>query len=155
MSIEELREILEKLNIGFDEKPRMIYIFYETPDGMVNNLSVSLRRAKRRDGRYMNQRELMELTQKYPVARESKVIAVEHPNEGLTRWLDTVDVCEKLHTTRQTLRRWVLKGLLHPSRTGRRIYFDAKEVERLLNSNVIQENGRVDATGGDTVHKRS
>ena len=59
MTIEQLRKILEEMNIDFEPRPSLIYIFYETPDGLVNNLSISVRRAKRRDGRRMNQQELM------------------------------------------------------------------------------------------------
>jgi hypothetical protein len=39
------------------------------------------------------------------------------------------------------------KGLLHPSRVGRRLYFDPAEVEALLRSNIIQPNGKADLTG--------
>lgn len=147
MTIEQLRKILEEMNIDFEPRPSQIYIFYETPDGLVNNLSISVRRAKRRDGRRMNQHELMGLMEGYPDARDGKVIAVEHPDKGLTRWLDTNDVCRQLHTCPHTLRNWVRRGLLHPSRVGRANYYSADEIDRLLRSNIIQENGRIDKMG--------
>lgn len=148
MTTEQLRKILEELKLDFESKPTLVYIFYETPDGLVNNLSVSIH-ARKRNGRQYSPEELMRITEAYPSAAGGRILAVVHPEEGLTRWMDTLEVCEALHTTRGTLRRWTNKGLLHPSRTGRRIYFDAKEVDALLRSNVIQDNGRLDQTGMD------
>lgn len=78
---------------------------------------------------------------------EGALLALEHPQQGLTRWLDVHDVCRLLHTTDKTLRRWTHQGLLHPSRTGRRLYYDSAEVDALLRSNIIQPNGRADLTG--------
>ncbi len=147
MTIEELREILHRLHLDGDARPQLIYLFYQTDDGLVNNLTISLRSARQRNRRPMTQQQLAGLMEQYPDASGGKLLAVEHPAEGLTRWIDATDVCQRLHTSRQTLRRWVARGLLHPSTMGRRQYFDPAEVEALLRSNILQDNGRADLTG--------
>ena len=112
MTIEELREILHRLHLDGDARPQLIYLFYQTDDGLVNNLTISLRSARQRNRRPMTQQQLAGLMEQYPDASGGKLLAVEHPAEGLTRWIDATDVCQRLHTSRQTLRRWVARGLL-------------------------------------------
>ena len=147
MTIDELKEIMHQLQLDCNDAPRLIYVFYETDDGKVNNFSISLQAARQANRRPMSPEQVMELMRKYPGTRDSRVLAVEHPATGLSPWLDSVDVCHRLHTCRQTLWRWVSRGLLHPARMGRRLYFDPNEVEAFLRSNVIQDNGRLDSTG--------
>ena len=147
MTLEELRDILHRLQLDCEEQPHMIYVFYETGDGRVNNFSISLHSARQRNRRAMTTEQLATLMQQYPDARGAKLVALEHPTAGLTKWLDTYDVCAQLHTTRKTLYNWTRKGLLHPSRLGGRLYYDASDVERLLRSHVIQPNGRADLCG--------
>mgnify|MGYP002622537679 CR=1 FL=1 len=146
MTIEELRQIMHQLHLDCDAEPTLVYIFYETADGLVNNLTLTLRHGRNSRRQPPSAAQLDALLQQYPAAREGKVLAVEHPRHGLTRWLDTDEVCQRLHICRQTLLRWYKRGLLHPAVMGHRHYFDADEVDALLRSNVIQENGRLDKT---------
>lgn len=148
MTKEQLKQILQELHLEFDNKPSLIYVFYQTDDGLVNNFSISVKRARQRNRKPMTEAQLAALMEReYPATRRSTLLAVEHPDEGLTRWLDTAEVCQKLHTTRRTLHRWVLRGLLHPSRMTGHNYYDASEIDALLRSNIIQENGRLDQQG--------
>ena len=147
MTIEELRHIMHQLQLDFDATPRLIYVFYQNDKGLVNNFTISLQAARQRNRRPMTAEQIAAVMQQYPDARNAQLIAVEHPTQGLTQWMDTPEVCQKLHTTRQTLSRWTKQGLLHPARLGHRLYFDAGEIDSVLRSNIIQPNGRLDKTG--------
>ncbi len=146
MTIEELRMILQRLKLDFDPVPQLIYVFYETPDGLVNNFSINIRRARQRNRQPMTDQQLADLVERcQPDSRGGRLLAVERP-ESLTRWTDTAEVCQRLHLSRQTLSRWVQQGLLHPARMGNRNYYDEAEVDALLRSHMIQDNGRLDRT---------
>ena len=147
MTIEELRQFMHRLHLDTDADPQLIYLFYVDRHGRVNNLSISLHSARQRSRKPMTDSQLADLLQQYPAARDAQLMALDHPQRGLTCWLDGKDVCRRLGTSRQTLNRWVQRGLLHPSRLGRRNYYDPDEVEALLRSNIIQPNGRADTTG--------
>ena len=148
MTIEQLQEIMRDLHLEFDAKPSLVYVFYQTDDGLINNFSISVHRARQRNRQPMTDAQLAALMQReYPATRQGRILAVERPPQPLTQWLDTHEVCRRLHTTSRTLRRWVSRGLLHPSHTAHRCYYDAAEVDDLLRSNVIQDNGRLDHLG--------
>lgn len=147
MTHDELHSILQALDLEFDNEPRLIYLFYETPDGRVNNYSISVQCARSRGERPMTDRQLARLMEhEQPDSRGGRLLAVERP-DSLRRWIDTTEVCQILHTTPRTLYRWRVAGLLHPSFMAGRNYYDANEVDNLLKSNVIQENGRIDKKG--------
>lgn len=147
MTLEELRTLARQLDIDLEQPSNLIYVFYTTGDGRVNNLSISVKRAKLPDGRKMGDGDLADLMQQYPDAREGRIVAVERPRGDLHRWIDAVELREKLHLSQRTIDRWVERGLLHPSCLGRKRYFDIDEVDRIIRSNIIQENGRIDKTG--------
>lgn len=148
MTIEQLQEIMRDLHLEFDATPTLVYVFYQTDDGLINNFSISVQRARQRNRQPMTDAQLADLMQReYPATRQSRILAVERPSQPLTRWLDTHEVCRRLHTTSRTLRRWTQQGLLHPSRTSNRCFYDADEIDELIRSNVIQPNGRVDHQG--------
>ena len=135
MTQDELRRLVHRLDLEPDMPPQLVYIFYQDADGFVHNLTVSRQRGRKP----LTDSQLADIMQAYPAAADAK--------RGLTQWLDATDVCRRLGTSRQTLRRWVQRQLLHPSRMGRRLYFDPGEVEALLRSNIIQDNGRLDSVG--------
>lgn len=146
MTIEELRQIMHQLKLDFDSTPQLIYVFYQTPDGLVNNFSINIQHARQSNRRPMTDQQLASmLEERQPDSRGGRLLAVERP-DALTHWLDSAEVCQRLHTTRQTINRWARRGLLHPACMGNRNYYDANEVEALLRSNIIQENGRLDRT---------
>lgn len=147
MTIEEMRDILHRLHLDAEVEPNLIYVFYATDDGRVNNFSISLHSARQRNRHPLSDEQLVDVMQQYPDARGARVVAIEHPRRGLSQWLDTHDVCALLHTTRRTIYSWRRRGLLHPSRLGGHLYFDAAEVESLLRSNIIQPNGKADFRG--------
>ena len=138
---------MHDLHLDVEEQPRLIYVFYETDEGLVNNFSISLQSARRRNRQAMSDEEIVGVMQQYPAARDARLLAVEHPQRGLTRWLTQKEVIFRLSTSRNTLYRWVQRGLLHPSVINRRNYFDPNEVEAFLRSNIRQDNGRCDYTG--------
>ena len=146
MTLDELKDLLRRLQLDYDAAPTLVYVFYQTADGLVNNFSISLRRARSRSGRPMTPEQLGALMQQYPAAAEGKIMAIEHPRQGLSQWMDMADVCRRLHVSRRTLTRWQQRGLLHPTRIGRRLYFNTADIEALLRSHLIQENGRLDKT---------
>lgn len=146
MTIEEMKELVRRLHLDAEQGTDLIYVFYRTPDGLVGNFSISVHSARQRNRKPMTAEQLAELMQQYPDARNSTLVAMEHPRQGLTEWMDTADVCRRLHTTRNTLHKWCSMGLLHPSKLGGRLYYDPAEVEYLVRSNAWQPGGRLDKT---------
>ena len=146
MTIDELREIMHQLKLDFDCEPQLIYVFYQTPDGLVNNLSISISSAHQRNRRPMTAQQLAELMKLYPDAADARLLAVEHPSQGLSHWIDATEACRRLCICRRTLQRWEKLGALHPSRVGRRTYYDATEIDTLLRNNAKLDNGRLDQT---------
>ena len=145
MTQEEIAEILQELELDYEAQPTLVYVFYTTPDGRVNNFSISVRRAKK-----MSDKKIVELMRKeYPEGRRSKVNAVERPKATIEKhdeWMESAEVCQMLKVTGKTLRRWRKMGLFHPSQLGRYYYYLRAEVEEVLRSNVIDENGRLDTS---------
>lgn len=145
MTKEELQEILRDLELDYEAEPTLIYLFYALPDGRVNNFSISVRRGDR-----MSDRKLERLMRsEYPATRQGKVVRVERPNwEPPTEWLDVTDVGRMLHVSDRTVRSWAKRGVLHPTsmQGGRKLYFDREEIDRVLASNAVMENGRIDLT---------
>ena len=153
MTIDELRQIMHQLKLDFDSDPQLIYVFYKTSDGLVNNFSISIQHARQRNRRAMTDQQLADLMQcQYPATRDSSLIAVERPT-SLTHWLDTSEVCRQLNVSRHTLYRWDKQGLLHPAVMRNRRFYDAAEVDAVLRSNSIQENGRLDKKGSNLAKK--
>ena len=105
MDRKELKELFEALGLAFEAEPTLMYIFYKKRDGTVHNLSVSIRHD-------VGDERLRELMREYPDAREGEVMAIERPMGRRTEWVDTVEVCELLHTSKRTLRRWSEEGVL-------------------------------------------
>lgn len=147
MQTKDLKALLELIDSTTPEQ-NLIYVFYTTPAGTVRNFTISVHSAHTPSGRKMSAADLGRLMKGYPDAANGNILAIDHPNEGLTHWLDTVEVCDMLHTTPQTLRRWRKQKVLKASHIGRKLYYDRAEVDALLHSNMIQENGRL-----DTVHE--
>lgn len=142
MTKEELQGILRTLNIEWEAKPSLIYVFYETPDGRVQNFSISVQ-----TGHTMSDSGIEQLMrQEYPAARQGHVLAVERPHTTSNRWIDIPEVCQMLHITRSTLHRWTKRGLFTPSVVEGRVYYKRAEIEDLLDNNAIMENGRLDST---------
>ena len=144
MTKETWQELLRTLDLEWEAKPSLIYLFYETPDGRVMNFSISIKR-----GHSMSDTRIEKLMRKeYPATREGKVLAVHRPEQSPkeNRWVDIPEVCEMLHITRKTLYRWTKKGVFLPSCIEGRLYYDRSEIERALDSNIIMENGRLDTT---------
>ena len=147
MKKEELEDLLHVLGLDYEAEASLIYLFYTTPDGLVNNFSINIRHARQRNRKPMTVQQLADLMQQqYPASRGSRLLAVERP-DSRTHWIDTAEVAKRLKVSPQTVNSWGRKGLLHPSRLGRKNYYDAAEVEKLLRSNIIQDNGRMDKTG--------
>lgn len=145
MTKEALQEILHVLDLDYETEPTLVYLFYETPDGRVNNFSISVRQ-----GGKMSRKKLEELMRReYPATREGRVLAMEKPTDWkpMVEWLDTVEVCRLLHISRKTLWKWAKARLLTPSKVNNgKVYYDRSEIDRLLRSNAIDENGRLDKT---------
>lgn len=142
MKKEELEDLLHALGLDYEAEASLIYLFYVTPEGLVNNYSISVRR-----GGHLNDKQLETLMrEQHPATRGSKLLHVERPNVPLCPWLDIAEVCSMLHITRKTLRSWTMKGVFHPSCVGGRIYYNLGEINRVLAENMIQENGRLDNT---------
>lgn len=143
MTTEELQDILHVLGLDYEADANQIYVFYVLPDGRVDNFSLTVRRGAR-----MNDKEIVSLMRReYPSTRQGTVMAVERPEWRPAKpdeWLDTADVCSMLKVTARTLRRWCKKGYLKARYTDRKKYFNRKEIDALINSNAIQENGKID-----------
>lgn len=147
MTKETLQEILHILELDYEAEPTLAYVFYRTPDGQVNNFSISIRHG----GGKLSDEQLQELMHReYPSSRGCATIAVERPHvrKPLSEWLDVNEVCQMLHISDRTLRSWTHRGLFHPSipEGGRKKYYRRSEIDHVLEANAIQENGRLDQT---------
>jgi hypothetical protein len=148
MTKEELQEILHELELDYEAEPTLIYLFYITPDGRVNNFSISVRR-----GGHLNDRQLEHLMRnQYPATRQSTVIHSERPESTPDdkEWLDTCEACRMLHISRKTLWKWTKRGLFTPAKVEGMVYYSRTEIHNVIVSNLVQENGRVDRTALDT-----
>lgn len=146
MTKEEIQEILRNLELDYEAEPTLIYLFYLTPDGRVNNFSISMRR-----GGHLNDKQLEKIMRReYPATRQGTLIHTERPEATPenVEWLDTVEVCRLLHISERTLRTWRRRGLFHPTipEGSRKLYYNRSEINHVLASNAIQENGRIDKT---------
>lgn len=144
MTKEELQEILHDLELDYEAEPTLIYLFYRLPDGRINNFSISVR-----SGGHMTDQQLERLMRKEcPSTRQATVMHVERPEvvpDDLV-WLDTVEVCRLLHISDRTLRKWTARGLFHPTTMEgcRKLFYNRNEINHVLASNIVQENGRID-----------
>lgn len=139
---------MRQLHLEYDGAPSLIYVFYQDDQGFINNFSINIQHARQRNHKPMTAAQLADLMHgQYPATRGGRLLGIEHPRQGLTRWMDTAEVCQRLHTTRRSLHRWAAAGLVHPSQLGHRNYYDAAEIEALFQSNILQDNGRIDKTG--------
>ena len=144
MTKEELQGILHDLELDYEAEPTLIYLFYQTPDGRVNNFSISMRR-----GGHMSGRQLERLMRReYPATRQGTVIHAERPEAtpDNVEWLDSTEVCRMLHISRKTLWKWTKRGLFTPSKVEGILYYSRTEINDVIASNLIQENGRMDRT---------
>lgn len=144
MTKEELQDILHVLGLDYEAEANQIYVFYVLPDGRVDNFSLTVRRGAR-----MSDKDIVSLMRReYPATRQGEVMAVERPDwrPSNEEWLDTADVCSMLKVSDRTLRRWSKKGYLKPRYTDRKVYFNRAEIDALIDSNAIDEDGRIDTT---------
>ncbi|MBR1550178.1 MAG: helix-turn-helix domain-containing protein [Bacteroidales bacterium] len=143
MTNEELKRIMEMLELDCEAPIPLIYVFYRLPDGRINNYSISVRR-----GNKMSDEHLVELMRhSSPTLRDSEVLAVDRPDwVPPTEWLDVPDVCRLLRISRKTLWKWTRKGLLNAAKVEGRTYYDRADIDRMIRDNVIMENGRLDST---------
>ena len=144
MTKKEMQKILQILGLDYEAEPSLIYVFFEHPDGRIDNFSVSLRR-----GRKMTDKSIVELMRKeYPATRDGEVVAVERPGRKprSEEWLDSTDVCNMLKISKRTLRSWKRQGLFSASTVNGKNYYRRTDIEQLLKDNVVQENGRIDRT---------
>jgi len=148
MTKEEINKILHTLGLDEWRESESLYVFYRTPDGMVHNFALGVRR-----GRTMSDDEVVDLMRReYPSTRESTVMGVDRPRSGeyheepQPEWIDVPEACRMLKITAPTLRKWTAKGAFTAHRVDRKIYYDRREIDRALADNYIKENGRLDTT---------
>lgn len=145
MTKNELEDMLHVLGLDEEAEANLVYVFFTHSDGRVDNFSIAVRR-----GRAMSDKELVkQMKREYPSTRDGDVIRVERPKrvERPNEWMDTTDVCNMLKVTSRTVQTWCRKGYLKPRYTARKVYFSRREIDALIDSNAIQENGRMDKTG--------
>lgn len=142
MTKQEIENLLHVLGLDYEAEPSLIYVFYATADGRIDNFSISVRR-----GRSMSDEEITGLmAHEYPATRGGRIVGIERQEGRFVEWLDHIDVCRMLKISYRTLQRLVKRGVLKPMRIGRRMYFDHREIDCAIRANMIQENGRVDKT---------
>ncbi|MBR1766905.1 MAG: helix-turn-helix domain-containing protein [Bacteroidales bacterium] len=146
MKKEEIQQILKALELDYEAEPTLIYVFYKLPDGRIDNFSISVRH-----GGAMSDDQIERLMRsEYPASRTASMVGVERPEVEVDRrkeWIDTGEVCRWLKISRKTLWLWTKKGLFHPSRTEGRLLYDRYEIEEVIASNIVCENGRLDHRG--------
>lgn len=142
MTKQEIENLLHVLELDYEAEPTLIYVFYATADGRVNNFSINVRR-----GKSMSNEELAAfMACEYPSTRGGRIMGIERQKGQYTEWLDSIELCQMLHISYRTMLRLVKRGVLNPSQMGRRMYFDHREVDRAIRSNMVKENGRIDKT---------
>ena len=142
MTKQELRELLHVLELDYEADASMMYVFYEMPDGRVNNFSISVRR-----GKEMTDEEVVALMRReYPSTREGRLLCLERQEGRRTDWMDAHEVRQWLHISATTLRVWQRRGYLKGYALGGRVYYDRAEIDKVIRSGAIQENGRFDKT---------
>lgn len=67
-------------------------------------------------------------------------------NNPAPDWMDVADVMALLHVCQNTVYNLARRGILRKSRLGHRLYFRRSDIERILRSNMLLENGRIDRT---------
>lgn len=130
MTKEELQKILRLLGLDYAAEAKLVYVFYELPDGRIGNFSLGIRR-----GRTMSDDEVVGMMRReYPATRQGTVLTIERPSEAprSEEWLDTADVCAMLKVTPRTLRNWSHAGRLKPHRVGNRVYYSHREIDELI-----------------------
>lgn len=144
MTREELEEVLRALEIDVDAPADHVYVFYAHADGRVDNFSLGVTPG----GRMSDAAVERLMRREYPSTRDGRVLAVERPDwrSAEQRWLDTTEVCNMLHVSDRTLRSWRREGYLKGRFIGGRVYYRYVEIVALLESNALQENGRLDRT---------
>lgn len=143
MTKEQILDILHILELDYEAEPTLIYLFFQLPDGRINNYSISVR-----SGGNMSDKEIEELMRRQqPSTRQARVLTVERPDwTPPVEWLDTAETCQLLKITPRTLRRWTRQGLFHPTLIGQKYYYLRDEIENVLRRNAILDNGRFDKT---------
>jgi predicted DNA-binding transcriptional regulator AlpA len=143
MTNEELKKILEILDLDYEKQPPMIYVFYRLPDGRINNYSISFHK-----GSKMSDEKLVGMMRRSsPTLRQTEVLGVERPDwVPPVEWLDIPDVCRLLRISRKTLWKWTKKGILNAVKVEGRTYYDRADIDRMIRDNAIEENGRLDKT---------
>lgn len=143
MTNEELKQIMDILELDYEAPIPLIYVFYRLPDGRINNYSISVHQ-----GNKMSDQKLVELMRhSSPTLRQTEVLAVDRPDwMPPEEWLDVPDVCRLLRVSSRTLRTWTRRGLFHPSQIGKCLYYSRNEVEDVIRRNAILDNGRLDNT---------
>lgn len=143
MTNEELKKILEILDLDYEKQPPMIYVFYRLPDGRINNYSISFHK-----GSKMSDEKLVGMMRRSsPSLRQTEVLGVERPDwVPPVEWLDIPDVCRLLRISRKTLWKWTKKGILNAAKVEGRTYYDRADIDRMIRDNAIEENGRLDKT---------
>ena len=147
MTKEELQDILHVLGLDYEAEANQVYVFYMLPDGRVDNFSINIKR-----GRQMSGDEIVAaMRREYPSTRQCTVMSIDRPEgsecyrEVQENWIEKNDACLKLKISKKTMKRWTDRGLLHESRIGRRVYYKMDEINAVLDSKIVQKNGRIDA----------
>ena len=96
----------------------------------------------------MSNKELENLMRReYPSTREGTVVRVERPKwQPPVDWMDSSEVCRLLNISRKTLWKWTKRELFSPSRIEGRLYYNRQDIDRVIASHAINENGRLDTT---------
>lgn len=152
MTKNELEDMLHVLGLDEEAEANLVYVFFTHSDGRVDNFSIAVRR-----GRAMSDKELVKLMKReYPSTRDGDVIRVERPKrvERPNEWMDVYEVCKLLKVSERTVRAWSREGLLKPCLVHRRVYYNRRDIDELVASNIVQENGRLDRTGVPSGNKR-
>ncbi len=149
---DEMQSILHELGLDYEAEPSMIYLFIERPDGRIDNFSIGVRR-----GRELSDSGIVDLMHReYPATRQAAVVAMERPQEQLQHdeWLTVRAACDMLQVSARTLRNWAKKGYVLPHIIGGRVYYSHSQIDRLLKSNIVQENGRIDKSGAAEMNEK-
>lgn len=148
MTKEEMNEILRMLGLDDWHEAQCLYVFYMNDDGVVRNFALNVKR-----GRDMSDEQVVAMMRReYPESRSGEVLAVERPRgaeyhtAAQPTWMDVAEVCRMLHISVRTLRAWTRKGVFTAHRVGGKLYYERSEIDRAVQGNIRQENGRLDKT---------
>ncbi len=74
------------------------------------------------------------------IIREEMNKRAPAPDSSLDKLLTIAETADHFQVTQKTIFNWGKNGLLHPIQIGRRVFFEQREIENLIETNKTKKN---------------